>query len=539
MKRGRDTLAYDAFDSILQKPLYTTDGGVFPQFAVSAEGGELVDSTGQRYVDWVNGGGPVLLGHRRREVEEAIVEQLRAGPTLSLTHPLQLEVAEQLIEMVPCAERVAFGKNGSDSLAAAARLARAVTGRQVIVQYGMHGFHDWYVAHNPLVQGVPEPLRSLIQPFEYNDLAGLEALLERFEGQVAAVMMEPVRERLPEDGYLEAVRELTRRHGALWIWDEVVTALRLGNGGAQEVFGIEPDVACLGKALANGMPLSAVVGKREYMDRLPAVAFGMTFRGETLTLAAAKATLRVLREEPVAEHVARVGEMVRRGFDDACREHDLRIGLGGPPGRMTFVFPEDGGVKPDEQCSLFVQECLKRGVFTNGNILPSYAHDEAAVERTVVGLDGALAVMAEAIHAGRKHVLGAGRGPSPGPRAAIAIGYVEELRRAGSDLVVNGWSLLPDMAPNRVDAVATDGTVVEASVVERPDIVAAYPHVWNGARAGFSVVLPWQSCRSELLLRFWRLGRVAFVCRVVIGRWGEEENARGGGYWIGDGVIFA
>ncbi len=538
--RARRSLAYGNLDSILQKPLEYGEGLAFPQFVESARGYEFTDTTGRTYVDWVNGGGPVLLGHRRPEVEEAIREQMGAGPTLSLMHPLEVEVAETLIEMVPCAEMVAFGKNGSDSLTAAARLARCLTGREVIVQYGMHGFHDWYVCHNPVVRGAPESLKPLIHPFRYNDLEGLAELLEQLEGRVAAVVMEPVREILPESGYLESVRELTHRHGALLVFDEVVTAFRLGNGGAQGVFGVEPDLACLGKAMANGMPISALVGRREQMEQLPAVAFGMTFRGETLTLAAARATLGILRNESVAEHVARIGAEVRDGFEQACARHDLRIALGGPSARMTFVFQEDGGIPWDSLQALFVQACLERGVFTNGNILPSAAHDAAAVERTLEGFEGALAVVAEAVHGGRRAQEGAGESTSL-PRAMISVGYLDELRRQGDELVLSGWALLDGGPADAVEIATPSGESFLARPTERPDIAVAHPDVDRAERAGYAAVLPLAAVREAdgdrlvLRLRLRRGTRVAFLCRVIVESPPDASDAWPGPHWTGDG----
>ena len=198
-----------------------------PRFAVAAEGYEFVDSSGRKFLDWVSGGGPVILGYRHAAVEEAIRSQFAAGPTLSLPHPIQLEVARMLIEMIPCAEMVAFGKNGSDAVTAAVRIARAVTGREMILQYGIHGFHDWHTCARPGVQGVPKALRSMVQSFPYNDLEALQALFDRYDGEVAGIVMEPVTQSIPAPGYLESVLEMAHAHGALLIFDEMVTGFRL------------------------------------------------------------------------------------------------------------------------------------------------------------------------------------------------------------------------------------------------------------------------------------------------------------------------
>ena len=285
-------LGYGGFHRMAWARFYGDDDGAFPRFAERADGYELIDSEGRSFVDWTNGGGPVILGYNHPAVEEAVRAQLahKAGPTLTLMHPVELEVASKLTEMVPCAEMVAFGKNGSDAVTAAVRIARAATRREVILHHGGHGFHDWFVSSLGAA-GVPKAIGSLVHSFPYNDLAALEALFDRFEGQVAAIVMEPVNIAMPAAGYLESVRELAHARGALLIFDEMVTAFRLAPGGAQELFGVTPDLTALGKGIANGMPLSAVVGRREYMRHLPNVAYGMTFRGETLSLAAARCSM--------------------------------------------------------------------------------------------------------------------------------------------------------------------------------------------------------------------------------------------------------
>ncbi len=345
MRQADEVLGYGGHHRTALRPIYEGAADAFPRFAVGAEGCELTDSAGRTFVDWVGGGGPVLLGYRHPAVEEAIRGQLEAGPTLTLMHPLEVEVATMLTEMVPCAEMVTFGKNGSDALAGAIRVARAATGREVIFQHGVHGFHEWFTCMVPGVIGIPKVLRALVQPFPYNDLDALGALFERHRGEVAAIVMEPIAFELPEPGYLEGLIELAHSHGALVVFDEMVTGLRMANGGAQELFGVTPDLACFGKALANGMPLSALLGRRDLMELLPRVAYGMTFRGETLSLAAARAVLGALRDQPVAPHVARVGAQVREGFERACAGTGIRARLEGHESRMTFSFHHDAGIE--------------------------------------------------------------------------------------------------------------------------------------------------------------------------------------------------
>jgi len=397
--RAQDVLASGLWT--VSQGAFRYPDGVFPILADSGEGYWLRDSTGARYVDWIMGWGPVILGYRHPEVEAAIAAQLKAGPLLSLLHPLEIEVAEEIRRMVPCAGRVAFGKNGSDVLGAAVRVARAATGREGVLVHGYHGFHDWYMASHPECDGIPESLRWLVRSFPYNDLPALRRIFDEFGGHLAAVVMEPTNVTLPAPGFLEGVRALTREAGVLLVFDEIITSFRLARGGAQEAFGVVPDLACVGKGLANGMPLSALVGRRDLMEVLPRVGYGLTYRGETLSLAAARACLAVHAREPVAEHLARIGEAVRTRFRDDAARLGVACGLFGPPARMSFAFSPAGGITGMGLQTLFVQECVKRGVLTNGNLLPSYAHDDEAVERSASAFSSALEVVARAIAARR------------------------------------------------------------------------------------------------------------------------------------------
>jgi glutamate-1-semialdehyde aminotransferase len=301
--------------------------------------------------------------------------------------------------MVPCAERVAFGKNGSDVLGIAVRIARAATGRDGILVHGYHGFHDWYMAGHEGCEGIPDSLRSLVRHFPYNDLEHLKDLFRRHGDKIAAVVMEPTNVTLPAPGYLEGIRALTLEHGALFIFDEIITSFRLARGGAQEAFGVVPDLACVGKGLANGMPLSALVGKRDVMEVLARVGYGITYRGETLSLAAARACLEVHATEPVAQHLAAIGGEARDRFQRSAKKVGVVGGLFGPSARMSFAFSPAGGITSLGLQTLFVQEALKRGVLTNGNLLPSYAHDARAVETSAAAFEGALEVLARAVAA--------------------------------------------------------------------------------------------------------------------------------------------
>jgi glutamate-1-semialdehyde 2,1-aminomutase len=453
MTRARRLLGWGA-KSIDIRPLFFGEA-VLPQLAAAIGGCEVQDTLGQRYIDWY-GGSCNLLGYREPRVERAIREQMAEGPLLPLIHPIEVEVAELLVELIPCAEMVAFGKNGSDGVTAAVRLARMLTGRDVILYYGYHGFHDWFAAADRVNEGIPEALRELVHPFAYNDLENLRALLARFDGRVAAVVMEPTREALPATGYLEGVRRLTREAGALLIFDEVITALRIGRGGAQEAFGVVPDLACLGKSMGNGMPLSAIVGPRSIMQHYPRTGVGMTFQGETLSLAAARAVLQIVRDEPVAERLAAIGETLRAAFDASAKRAGIDASLAGHPARPTLMFADRGEFPGEYLLGVFLTDLLRRGVITGPMMLPSYAHDDAAVEKTIAAFSAALEVVARLVEKPfRGWVL---------PGEPLVTGVIDTVDGG----CVSGWMLVNGEVADELTASTLDGAPVEVTGTERP-----------------------------------------------------------------------
>ncbi|HHQ48504.1 MAG TPA: aminotransferase class III-fold pyridoxal phosphate-dependent enzyme, partial [Acidobacteria bacterium] len=313
------------------RPLYQDHRLLFPQFVTGATGCFLTDTCGRRMIDWMSGYGSVVLGYGNAEVEAAVTEQLACGPVLPFGHPLEVDVARQLVRLIPCAEAVGFGKNGSDMLTAAVRIARLVTGREVVLFHGYHGFQDWYAAANPRIGGIPAVLRDLVEEFPWNDLRALEELFAQHRGNVAAVVMEPIKQHLPAPGWLEAIRELAHHNGALLIFDEIVTGFRVGLGGAQELFSVVPDLACFGKAMANGWSISALVGRRDLVCRWPEIGVDMTWRAELPSMAAARCVMKILEREDVTGTLSTTGERLRRGFAAIAEELDLPARLTGHP----------------------------------------------------------------------------------------------------------------------------------------------------------------------------------------------------------------
>jgi glutamate-1-semialdehyde aminotransferase len=371
--------------------------GVSPKFLQRGQGCHVWDVDGNEYIDYPMALGPITLGYDHPAVSEAVVAQIRQGTTFTLMHPLEVELAELLVEMIPCAERVRFAKNGADATGGAVRAARALTGREHVIATGYHGYHDWYIASTELDAGVPAANRELIHTAPFNDVETLEAALS--EHEVAAVVMEiPAQE--PREGYLQAAVELAHRNGALFILDEIVTGFRYALGGAQELYGLTPDLACLGKGMANGYPLAAVVGREEPMRAFEEIFFSMTYSGETVSLAAAVATLGVLRDEPVLDWIWARGRELRAGIERLAAGVSFGVELIGNPARSAINFKNADGQPSMALRGLFLQESHKRGVLFGVPIFTTYSHSEDDIARTLEVVEAAFERMDEAHRAG-------------------------------------------------------------------------------------------------------------------------------------------
>jgi len=344
--------------------------GAAPLFLERGAGGRVWDVDGNEYLDLVLGLLPVVLGYADPDVDEAIRAQLGRGVTFSLGTELEIELAETLGRLIPCAEMVRYGKNGSDATSGAVRVARAFTGRERIACCGYHGWHDWYIGTTSRDLGVPKAVRELTATFPYNDAEGLDRLLRAHPGEFAAVIMEPTALTEPAPGFLDAVAEATRRAGAVLIFDEIVTGFRLHMGGAQAHYGVTPDLACFGKAMANGMPISALVGRAEVMRSVEDIFFSGTFGGEALSLAAALATLAKLDRTGAVAAMHAAGRRLKREMAAVCAEHGLaeRIRLAGADWWPFLSIQETPEVSANLLTSLLRQEAAEHGLLMLGTV---------------------------------------------------------------------------------------------------------------------------------------------------------------------------
>ncbi|MDD5598247.1 MAG: aminotransferase class III-fold pyridoxal phosphate-dependent enzyme [Victivallaceae bacterium] len=369
-----------------------------PGVILKGNGCRVWDADGKEYIDFRNALGPITLGYRFPIVDEAVREQLNNGIIFGYPHPLEGDVGELLCELIPCAERVRFLKTGGEAVAACIRLARHYTGRKHIIQIGYNGWLN-SLCDNSLSlpggqsagrkPGVPEELSALHHAAVWNDPENMERLFRKLDGQVAAIIvaaeysdMEGGKEFYP---YL---RKLTERTGSLLVFDEIVTGFRLATGGVQEYFNVVPDLAVFAKGMANGMPLSAYLGKAKIMDCLDTVIISSTYGGETLSLAAAKATMQFYKNNDVIGHLWKMGELFFDGFARLLRRYRIPAEIKGMP-PFSFLYFDRGaeaGFTNEFYRVIFAAGvCLYRGGYVN------YSHQaadiEEALERIETGLE--------------------------------------------------------------------------------------------------------------------------------------------------------
>ena len=373
--------------------------GLSPLFISKASGAFIWDLDGNRYVDLVNSLASITLGYGDSRIKKAVVSQLKKGTIFSLPGVLEAEVAELLVEMVPSAQMVRFGKNGTDATSAAIRIARAYTGRKHIAVCGYHGWQDWYIGSTTRDKGVPQEVSALTHKFVYNEITSLEELLAKHPNQFAAVIMEPMNTTWPDEGYLKAVQKVTHDAGALLVFDETITGFRFTNGGAQSLFEVTPDLSTFGKGMANGFPLSAIVGKREFMLEMGEIFFSGTFGGELLSLAAAKEVLMRYKNENICEQLSNTGDTIVKEVDQIIKENNLEkvLNFTGHPSWKFLNWNPTSAFTSAQLRTFFMQEMFANGVLVLGTHNISTAIDKKAIKIIINAYKTTLASMGNAI----------------------------------------------------------------------------------------------------------------------------------------------
>ncbi|MDP2873405.1 MAG: aminotransferase class III-fold pyridoxal phosphate-dependent enzyme [Bacillota bacterium] len=369
--------------------------GEYPIFITHGYGGHIVDVDGNDYIDMLCGYGPIILGYVEPEINQAVIEQMHKGFCFSLVQPVQNELSKRLIKLIPSAEMVILTKTGSDATSVAVRVARGYTGKSKILRCGYHGWHDWCVE---VPAGVPEEVHRLTIEFHYGDLDGLEKLLQEHRGEVAAIMITPVGHPTaapvvpPPPGYLEGVRALADKYEAVLIFDEVRTGFRVALGGAQERYGVVPDLSTFGKAMANGYAISACVGKAEIMKVVEKKVFiSSTFFPNSVEMVAAMKCIDILERENVVESLWRRGTDFLGRLRGLVAESGVPCTVSGIP-PMPFVTFDRADDKYRERRTAFYTETIRRGLF-----IQPYHHWYIAHRHTDADLEHALAAIGEAL----------------------------------------------------------------------------------------------------------------------------------------------
>ncbi|MBM3146269.1 MAG: aminotransferase class III-fold pyridoxal phosphate-dependent enzyme [Actinobacteria bacterium] len=379
--------------------------GEYPIFITKGYGGHIVDVDGNDYIDMLCAYGPIILGYVEPEINDAVKKRMDGGFCFSLVQPIQNELEERLADVLPCGGQAIIVKTGSDATNAAVRAARAYTGREVIARCGYHGWGDWCV-ENP--GGIPQAVQDLTREFHYGSVEDLERVFAENDGRVACVIITPVGHPLaapvmaPPPGYLEAVKELTHKHGAVLIFDEIRTGFRVAMGGAQERYGVTPDLTTVGKAMANGYPIAAVVGSREVLSVYEKAAFlSSTFFPNSLEMVAAMTCMDILEREKVQDVIWERGTAFLEKLGRIVDDSGVPVSVSGIP-PMPFLWFDKVDEHYKARRTDFYTQCIRRGLFVQ-----PYHHWYICYRHTDEDLARSLGVVEESLaYVGQKHPRG-------------------------------------------------------------------------------------------------------------------------------------
>jgi glutamate-1-semialdehyde 2,1-aminomutase len=378
-----------------------------PQIIDHGKGCYLWDVDGNKWLDLGMSLGTMVLGHAYKPVIDAARDELERGCNFVRPSYLEAQLAEMISEIIPSAEMVKFGKNGSDAVTAAVKLARAYTNRDYVARCTADPFnaiHDWFIGSTVMNRGVPEAIRNLTLKFDYNDLNSVQKLFDQYPNKIACILLEPINMVEPAPGYLQSLKELCEKNGALLIFDEVVSGFRFHIGGVQALTGVTPHLSAFGKAMANGFSVSALVGQKEFMriggithDQERVFLLSTTHGGETHCLAAAMATINEIRKHNIIDHFYKMGSYIQEGMKKAAAEvgasHLVEvIGYGCKPG---FIFKDTQGNVSMEGRTLFLQELCARGVLMP-YVVPSFAHQKVDLDLAISAFKDGLAALKHA-----------------------------------------------------------------------------------------------------------------------------------------------
>jgi glutamate-1-semialdehyde 2,1-aminomutase len=384
---------------------------LWPAYYERAKGASVWDLDGKEYLDMVNMGiGSCMLGYADPDVNAAVIDAVNRGSMATLNSPEEVELAELLLQLHPWAGMVRYARTGGESMAIAARIARAYTGRDVVAFCGYHGWADWYLATNIATKegladhllsglepkGVPKGLAGSVLPFHYNKIEELEAIVAQ-NPNIAAIIMEPMHGEYPKDGFLQKVRAIADKTGALLVFDEITIGWRLALGGAHLVLDVTPDIAIFAKGMSNGYPMAAIIGKKDVMQAAQDTFISSTYWTERIGPVATIAAIKKMQKVNLPEHLSTIGALVKETWLKAGEKHDLKVTCSEVLPLLFFSFP---GPEPLAQKTLYTQEMLKRGILATTQFYASYVHTPEHVARYAQALDEVFSLIAKAATAG-------------------------------------------------------------------------------------------------------------------------------------------
>lgn len=386
---------------------------LWPSYYDKAKGCEIWDLEGNKYLDFSTMGiGTAILGYSNEEVNLAVIDAINKGAMTTLIAPEEVELAEILLEINPWAEMVRYAKTGGEAMAIAIRIARAYSEKDLVLFCGYHGWHDWYLSANlsddkaldghllPGLEpkGVPRVLKGSAIPFEYNNIDGYLKLINDFKSEVGAVVIEPVRNTPPTQEFLNTLRETTKDLNVPLIVDEITSGFRLNIGGAHMIYGLEPDIAVYGKAISNGFPMAAVVGKRKFMEKAQESFISSTYWTDRLGLVASITTIKLLKKYQVPEYITEIGETIQNKINELSNKWNLKIKISGIPPLTHFSFDYPNSL---ELKTLFTQLMLERGILASIAIYTSFAHEELHLKKYFDSIDEVFKIISNAILEGK------------------------------------------------------------------------------------------------------------------------------------------
>ena len=376
--------------------------GEYPIFLEYGKGSRLTDVDGNEFIDFLCGYGPIILGYREDEVDDAVIKQIKdKGFCFTLTQRYQNQLAKKLTELVPCSELSIFLKTGSDATTAAIRIARAYTNRIKVMRCGYHGWHDWCVE---MKGGIPEKFYEDVYEFRYNNLDQLEDLMKKYGDQTAAIIMTPFghpihqKMEIPKPGFLEGARELANKYGTVLVFDEVRTCFRLRMGGAQELYGVTPDLTVLGKGMANGYAISVVTGKADVMMAAAQKLFiSSTFFPNSDGYIAALKTIEIMERDNVLNNIWEKGNRLLSKIQNIIEKYEVGAELSGVAPMFFITFKRDEANTQKEKRDDFYTQLIRKGFFftPHHHAYISYRHTEEDLNKTTTAIDEAMTYVKE------------------------------------------------------------------------------------------------------------------------------------------------